>query len=202
MNDNRDTPIDSLYREGQSIICELKKANQPSLETAANASLGKSLIIAAASYFERMVCDFLLKMVDDRTNNFTPVTEFVRTKTISRQYHTFFDWEKLNANHFFNLFGKDFSDKMKNKIKESSDLEEAIKGFMEIGSQRNNLVHNDYATYPLNKTAEEIYESYKRGLRFVKKLPDLFESSRANLSQHNATDGLFHCIYTREVRKR
>jgi hypothetical protein len=34
------------------------------------------------------------------------------------------------------------------------------------------MVHQDYASFPLDKTLEEIYELYRKGLFFVEKLPN------------------------------
>jgi hypothetical protein len=38
---------------------------------------------------------------------------------------------------------------------------------MEIGRERNLLVHSDYASYLINRTPEEIYISYQKANEFV-----------------------------------
>ncbi len=38
---------------------------------------------------------------------------------------------------------------------------------MEIGRERNLLVHSDYASYLINKTPEEIYTLYQKAHEFV-----------------------------------
>ena len=48
----------------------------------------------------------------------------------------------------------------------------AIKAFMELGSERNRLVHQDFGTYSLEKTSDEIYKLYETALPFVKSIPD------------------------------
>lgn len=42
-----------------------------------------------------------------------------------------------------------------------------MKAFMEIGRDRNRLVHEDFATFTLEKTAEEIHNHYQTALVFV-----------------------------------
>ena len=53
----------------------------------------------------------------------------------------------------------------------SEDLQGAVKAFLEIGNERNGLVHGDYATFALEKTLEDVYVLYKRALPFVQFLP-------------------------------
>ena len=38
---------------------------------------------------------------------------------------------------------------------------------MEIGRDRNRMVHDDFGSFSLEKTSEEIYETYRIGSRFV-----------------------------------
>jgi hypothetical protein len=38
---------------------------------------------------------------------------------------------------------------------------------MEIGRERNLLVHSDYASYLINKTPEEIYTLYRKANEFA-----------------------------------
>jgi RiboL-PSP-HEPN len=95
----------------------------------------------------------------------------VKNKALARQYHTFFNWDARNANSFFGLFGGDFKDFMTAKVEDDSTLEAGIKAFLQLGDSRNELVHENFATFALDKTAEEIYELYKKALRFVEVFP-------------------------------
>lgn len=61
---------------------------------------------------------------------------------------------------------------MTDVIAKESDLVDAIRSFLELGSLRNQLVHRDFANFPLDKTGQEIFELYKRAVRFVECLPD------------------------------
>jgi hypothetical protein len=60
---------------------------------------------------------------------------------------------------------------MKNKISESADLKDSIAAFMEVGSERNKLVHQDYATFQLEKTMDEVYVLYQKASKFVDGVP-------------------------------
>ena len=59
-------------------------------------------------------------------------------------------------------------------------LRKSIKDFMEVGRDRNRLIHQDFATFPLEKTTDEIYQQYKSALVFVE-LKKIAEKSEAVL---------------------
>ena len=174
MNAADPTPIDRLYLEACGIIRELQQNEQISLQNSASDNFRKTLLLAAASYFEHRICALLMDFVKERARGSVLIEQFVRKKAISRQYHTLFDWDSGNANKFFSWFGKEFTAKMAEDVRRSEDLEVAIKAFMEIGRERNLLVHLDYATFPLEKTLDEIYALYQKGLIFIERLPKAF----------------------------
>ena len=84
---------------------------------------------------------------------------------------TWFDWEKKNANSFFGLFGVAFRDRMKAVVAEDNELESSIRSFLEVGRERNRLVHQDFASFSLEKTSEEIYALYSAAMKFVEWFP-------------------------------
>ena len=86
-----------------------------------------------------------------------------------------FDWEKNNANTFFAFFGQDFKFFMEEKVKNDDSLNSSIKNFLEIGRERNRLVHQNFGNYNIEKTLEEIFESYKQSLNFTTKIIDYIE---------------------------
>ncbi|WP_434130403.1 HEPN domain-containing protein [Methylocaldum sp. GT1BB] len=163
------TPVDRLYDESVSVIHTLG-ISEPSLAVAAGDSFRKALILAAASYFEHRVSSCVLEFVDERANGSGLVVAFVKNKAVSRQYHTWFKWDDTNANQFFGLFGSDFKQKMVDRIKESEELKRSVRAFLEVGNERNKLVHQDFASFSLEKTLEEIYELYSLALLFVEGL--------------------------------
>ena len=102
------------------------------------------------------------------------MVELVRNKVIVRQYHSLFDWNSNNANKFFSLFGADFKEFVTSRL-EGESMQEAVSAFMEIGRERNRLVHGDFGSFPMEKTADEVYELYQEGVRFVESLGRYFQ---------------------------
>ena len=165
------TVVDVLHEDFSALLSVLDEADEVSLRAVADDNFRKSLLLAAASYFERRMTDAVLSFVEDAANRNRLVTALVRNKAISRQYHTWFQWDAGNANSFFGLFGSGFRDFMKSRIGEDDDLDDAVRAFLEIGRERNRLVHQDFGAFPLEKTTEEIHALYRRALRFVEAVP-------------------------------
>jgi len=160
------TPVDRLYTESVSVVRSLS-STEPSLAIAASDTFRKTLVLASASYFEHKVCVCVADFVHECANGSTLVVSFVKNKAISRQYHTWFNWTDSNANTFFALFGVEFKQMMQERIRSSEELKAAVAAFLEIGNERNKLVHQDFASFPFEKTLEEIYGSYNKALPFV-----------------------------------
>ncbi len=171
MNAETKTAVDRLYEEASSIIKQLQNSSETSLQNSASDNFRKALLLAAASHFEHKICNLLVDFVKDRSSGSPLIEAFVRNKAISRQYHTLFSWDENNANKFFGLFGKEFREAMTLKTKESDNLAESIKAFLQLGNERNRMVHQDYASFALDKTLDEIYQLYQKGLFFVENLP-------------------------------
>ena len=100
------------------------------------------------------------------------VSGLIQSKAIDRQYHTYFNWKTAkNANSFFALFGSDFSEFMEAEVKQNSELDSAVKAFLDLGRDRNNVVHVDFATNAAAKTVDEVYDAYQTALQFVDAMP-------------------------------
>ena len=66
----------------------------------------------------------------------------------------------------------------------SSMAQQAIVSFLELGNERNRLVHQDYATFQMEKTLEkEVYELYRQALTFVESLPTAMKDIDAKPKQ-------------------
>lgn len=165
------TAIDAVYEDATAVVKALEHDAEVSLQVAAGDHFRKVLLLAAASYFEHRVCECVLEFVRQRSSGSVLVTNFVRNKAIARQYHTWFHWSDTNANQFFSLFGTGFRSEMINRVKASEELRAGVEAFLELGNERNKLVHQDYATYSLEKTLDEIYVLYRSALSFVEQLP-------------------------------
>ena len=86
---------------------------------------------------------------------------------IERQYHTLFDWESKNTNKFWSLFGENTKGKVREQLNSDDHLKAAEQAFIELGRQRNLLVHENSAEYDVNTAVGEIYTKYKSACEFV-----------------------------------
>lgn len=172
-----DSAIDRLYGEAKSVLDILHEIHEASLEAAASNHFRKALLLAVASYFEHRASEHVLGFVYEFSEKSPLIGQLVKNKAVSRQYHTWFDWKENNANQFFGLFGSDFKKAMVENVKQSDELKASIQAFMEIGRMRNCLVHQDYATFSMDKTLDEIYDLYKCALSFVESLPTIFRKA-------------------------
>lgn len=173
MNGNHVTIVDQLHADFQDIL-ETIPGTELSLRNVASENFRKSLLLSAASYFERRLVSILTELVDRWSGSTITLNEFVRIKAIERQYHTYFDWERPNGNPFFRLFGPDFKSFMEQRCKDDGDFGDAVKAFIEIGRERNRLVHQDFGSYALEKTFEEIYGLHNRARVFPDRLEQCF----------------------------
>jgi len=160
------TIVERLHTQFIEIINQIDEG-EITLRLTAEENFRKALLLAAASYFETHITESLMDLVRNSTRGNSLVEEFVRNKAISRQYHTLFQWDAGNANSFFGLFGPGFKTYMNKRIKENEDTVYSIKAFLEIGSERNRLVHQNFGTFALEKDANEIYKLYVKARPFV-----------------------------------
>ena len=171
-----ETIVDGLYKDFSAILNLLDEAGEVSLRSVANENFRKVLLTAAASRFERSMMDAILDFVKQTTTENHPLTWLIKNKVVDRQYHTWFNWEARNANRFFGLFGKNFQNNMEEKVKNNDELDSSIKAFLEIGRERNRLVHDDFGSFSLEKTYEEIYNLYTEAALFVEWLPEALKT--------------------------
>lgn len=181
------TPVDRLYIESAAVIQALNSTPELSLQVTAADHFRKALLLAAASHFENRICSCVIDFVRERSGGSTLVESFVRNKAIARQFHNWFTWDANNANQFFGYFGSDFKAAMISKIKESDALSSSVRAFLEVGNERNKLVHQDYATFALEKTLDEIYHLYQDACHFVDYLPDVLREIDAQTSVSNGS---------------
>ena len=173
-----DNAIDQLYSEAKDVIDILIASPEISLEVSASNHFRKALLLAAASYFEYRVSQHVMDYISEFSEGTPMIVNFVKNKAVSRQYHTWFAWKEINANQFFSLFGEPFKIHMTQNLKNSDELKDSIQAFMEIGRLRNSLIHQDYATYSMDKTLDEIYTLYKSASLFVDNLPYYFRQNQ------------------------
>src|SRR5688500_1184271 len=103
-----ETIVDKLYADFRELALFLETNSEPSFQSLVDEQFRKSLLLAAASYFEDRVTGSLLEFFEGASNNNKLIAEFIKNQGISRKYHTLFNWDAKNANQFFGLFGDHF----------------------------------------------------------------------------------------------
>lgn len=164
-------PVDELYKKFSTVLNLDIVKNDLSLSSATNDTFKKFLLLAAASQFEARMTAAVLNFARQATAENHALVHLVERKAVKRQYHTWFQWDSQNANAFFAMFGSDFRKHMGELLKENDDLGNSIAAFMKIGRARNELVHENIATFAFDKTSEEVYDTYKQALLFVEWFP-------------------------------
>lgn len=159
--------IDRLYADHQALTQYLSGQTEPSFSGMVDDDFRKLLALSVASLFEHTITDAILKFCEIKAAGDPGLFCLVRMKAVERQYATYFDWNGKTANTFFKLFGDTLGVSMKNDVKNSPELKAGCDAFLELGYVRNCLVHQNFASFAFEKTAEEVYREYKLALRFV-----------------------------------
>ena len=162
------TEVKIFYERQSELIRHLLEAKELTFAQDVELMLQKNLPLAAASFLEDRVCALLLDFVDARTGNCLELRSLVEIKAVKRQYHSLFEWDQSNGyNKFLSLFGQAFKNAVAAEIAAHPDLRRAATQFIEIGSLRNKIVHQNYATFVVDKTAVEIFELFDGAVKFV-----------------------------------
>jgi hypothetical protein len=159
--------IDRIYAEHQSLAQYLAGRAEPSFRQTVDDDFRKLLALSVASLFEHTITDAILRFCDIRAGGDPALVCLVRMKAVERQYASYFDWNKKTANTFFKLFGEVLGASMKDEVKNNTQLKAGCDAFLELGYLRNCLVHQNFASFLFEKTAEEVYEEYKLANNFV-----------------------------------
>jgi hypothetical protein len=175
------TIVDRLYGEYAAIVSMMDQYNAVSFRNTLNENFRKTLLLCAASHFEFRITADVVAFCAEVAGGNPMIPALVKNKAVSRQYHTWFDWNASNANTFFNMFGDDFKSHMIEVLKTDRNMAKSISDFLEIGRERNRLVHQDYGSFFLEKSAEEIFGSYVSGMVFVDFVPMALRDFSAKL---------------------
>ena len=151
----------------RDLVNYLMSNGQIQLRSRAEEAFSKTLIVAAASYFEIRLTQIIIELYRETTQGVGVLVQFVERKAIGRGFSQLFQWNQNNANQFYSFFGNDFASRMRNKVRDDSGLADSVKAFLEIGELRNQMVHNNYADFQLSKTVDEVYNLYQTATRFV-----------------------------------
>jgi hypothetical protein len=171
--------VDRIYQDNLDLLNFLEERNEPSFMVQFNSVFTKTMLLSSASYFEHEICRMIQAFIERKTQNDDCIISIVKQKAIQGQYHKYFgwkDWQSGNVNSFFSLFGQVFKTQGAEKINNNGDLKSAVKAFLEIGNERNKLVHQNFADYTVEKTAEEVYKLHKQATLFIDFLDHQFSN--------------------------
>ncbi|KRQ09129.1 HEPN domain-containing protein [Bradyrhizobium manausense] len=159
--------IETFYASHKAVVDFLIANEQPSFASDTNNNFRRSLVLAIASSFEHEISGIIAEIPRVHANANPIVVGLVEQKVIPRQYHTYFDWEKKNANKFFAMFGSEYAELAKSRVAADGDLDQAVKDFLALGDTRNRLVHLDYVNFDIEKTPDDIIAMYRSARKFV-----------------------------------
>lgn len=169
------TPIQTLIDDYYELNDFLVKKKQISQSIQINEHYKKILLLSCASYYEKQIIEIIKSFVESNTRD-ERIISFVSNKAIKRQYHTYFQWEQTNnINNFLGLFGLEFKEKVSEEIKSSEDLSRQVKAFLEIGAERNRMVHQNFLEYHLEKTFDEIVRLHEDAICFINYIEAKFQ---------------------------
>lgn len=159
-------PIQNFIKDYTELKEFLFVQGQISMANEVDDHFRKVLLLSSASFFETEIQNIIVDFVSNHSND-SKVVQFLKNKAIMRQYHTYFNWKDKNANSFFGLFGDEFKCKITQEMNGNDDLKDKMKAFMELGNERNKMVHENFLSYNLQKTFDEIVSMYEKSKEFV-----------------------------------
>jgi hypothetical protein len=158
-------PIEVLFDQLSRLVESLKLTGEPSLAISVSEVASKSLLIAAASRFE---AEFSEMFADVASHLAAPaIVEFAINQGVTRKYHTLFDWRSGNANTFYKLLGAAFKERATRLAASDTAFATSVTEFVAIGNDRNELVHSDFASFPLTATLDELVQRYRLARNFL-----------------------------------
>lgn len=169
--------VERLHTEFGELTRILSNSGEISLLNVAEDNFRKSLLLAAASYFEKKMTEHVLQFAYEIAGENHILAALIQQKAINRQYHTWFSWDQTSANSFFSLFGSSFSNIAKDEVRRNTKLDASIRAFLSLGSERNRLVHQDFGNFTLEKTTEEIFLLFQSSMFFVNWIPQFLREN-------------------------
>lgn len=159
--------IERQYQDSKELFDYLIGKGEVTFATYIDNVYKKVLVLSAASFFESTISKHISTYAASVSGSDKRIVTLIESKVIERQYHTLFDWKANNTNVFWKLFGEATKNKVREQINNNEELKKAERDFLEMGQQRNLLVHENFAEYDVNITVNEIYEKYKSACNFV-----------------------------------
>ncbi len=169
--------IERQYQDSQELYNYLLGKGEISFATYIDNVYKKVLVLSAASYFESKISELISKYAAKASGSDKRIVKLIESKVIERQYHTLFDWKANNTNTFWKLFGEETKESVRQKINGDEKLKTAEQCFIDLGRQRNLLVHENFAEFDVNITVEEIYKKYRQACNFISLIETVLDPS-------------------------
>ena len=169
--------IERQYQDSQELYNYLLAKGEISFATYIDNVYKKVLVLSAASYFESKISELISKYAAKASGSDKRIVKLIESKVIERQYHTLFDWKANNTNTFWKLFGEETKESVRQKINGDEKLKTAEQCFIDLGRQRNLLVHENFAEFDVNITVEEIYKKYRQACNFISLIETVLDPS-------------------------
>lgn len=169
--------IERQYQDSQELYAYLVGNGEITFATYINNVYKKVLVLSAASYFESVITKQISEYATKASGTDKRIVTLIENKAIKRQYHTLFNWDAKNTNTFWSLFGEATKNKVREQINNNESLRASEIDFVELGKQRNLLVHENFAEYDVNITIEEIYKKYQSACVFVSYISTVLDPS-------------------------
>lgn len=153
-------------------LAAIEKIIAASSDASASAAYGehsaKALLLAGASYFERKVISAIEAYLGQSTST-ASMKHFTFHQAIDRKFFSLFDFSAgaKSINGFIAKFGDEFSVWAKNDLQQQGVDRETQLAFLDFCRLRNSLVHNNYATFAINKTMREVKEAFDAASKVV-----------------------------------
>ena len=163
----QDEHIEEQYNDSKKLYNYLMKNNEVEYLNYFTDSSRKTLLLSVASYFEKKIIEIILDFVSSVSKSESRLKSMVQRRILDRQYHTLFDWNASNTNSFWSNFGADAKDHARQRLASNDELLAAEKDFIDLGKERNKLVHQNFVIYNMNLTLDEIYTKYVSSCKFL-----------------------------------
>lgn len=158
--------VEELKEAADAVKDFLIREGEASLVVTAEDVWRKSVLIAAASHFEHELGRAIERCAEVHGVSDT-FRSLISAKAISRQFYSYFDFESKNTNRLFNSFGAKCKERADQLLKESAELRDAQRAFLEVCALRNKMVHTNYASFVIEITTDEVFVMYQNGRRFI-----------------------------------
>lgn len=174
--------VESLYEDFKRAETSLLAAGEISALNTLTVVFKNNLVLTSASNSERALTAYFEDLLNKQGMK-PHVASFCKKAAFDQRYHTFFDWKQADSDNpekgvdqFVSKFGPLFKAEHKKQVSASEDLKKGAARFIQIGHQRNEMVHTGFTNYSNAKTHGEIIEDHRLAKQFLEFTMGLIKS--------------------------